>query len=63
MEEKTNTFAQQPTCEDLKQKIETLKKEIAVLQESLATLQEKEKTFVYQKMGIEEELKKQLSGV
>jgi len=34
-----------------------------VLQESLATLQEKEKTFVYQKMGIEEELKKQLSGV
>jgi uncharacterized protein YceH (UPF0502 family) len=43
MEEKTNTRAQQPTCEDLKQKIETLKKEIALLQERLATLQEKEK--------------------
>ena len=57
MEEKTNTLAQQPTCEDLEQKIETLKKEIALLQESLATLQKKEKTFVNQKMEIEEELK------
>lgn len=57
MEEKTNTLAQQPTWENLKQKIETLKKEIALLRESLATLQEKEKTFVYQKMKIEEELK------
>jgi prefoldin subunit 5 len=58
MEEKTNTLDRQPTCEDLEQKIETLKKEIAQLQESLATLQEKGKTFVNQKMEIEEELKK-----
>ena len=57
MEEKTNTLTQQPTCENLEQKIETQKKKIAVLQESLTTLQEKGKTFVNQKMGIEEELK------
>lgn len=57
MEEKTNTLAKQPTCEDLEQKIETPKKEIAVLQESLATLQERGKTSVNQKMQIEKKPK------